>query len=164
MEGVAVTIDLTILIPLVGLVMAVLALAGGVFYRLGQLNNRVSELERRFDRQTEENRLTREELRQEIRETREELHQEIRETREELRQEIRETREEFRQEIREAREEFRQEIREAREEFRQEMREMREENRRNHQQLLQALAHHTHDPATGAAVFSIPQGMENAAD
>ena len=142
MEGVAVTIDLTILIPLVGLVMAVLALAGGVFYRLGQLNNRVSELERRFDRQTEENRLTREELRQEIRETREELHQEIRETREELRQEIRETREEFRQE----------------------MREMREENRRNHQQLLQALAHHTHDPATGAAVFSIPQGMENAAD
>ena len=131
MEGVTVTIDLTIFIPLAGLVMAVLALAGGVFYRLGQLNNKVSELERRFDRQTEENRLTRKELRQEIREAREEL---------------------------------RQEIHEAREEFRQEMREMREENRRNHQQLLQALAHHTHDPATGAAVFSIPQGMENAAD
>ena len=58
---------------------------------------------------------------------------------------------------------MRQEMREMREEFRQEMREMREENRRNHQQLLQALAHHSHDPDTGFAIFRIPPGAENPA-
>ncbi len=52
------------------------------------------------------------------------------------------------------------EIRDMREENRQEMRDMREENRRNHQQLLQAFAHHTHDPATGFATFQVPPGME----
>ena len=41
-----------------------------------------------------------------------------------------------------------------------EMRAMREESRRNHQQLLQALAHHSHDPATGFATFQVPPGME----
>ncbi len=44
-----------------------------------------------------------------------------------------------------------------------ENRETREENRRNHQQLLQALAHHSHDPDTGFAVFRIPPGTENPA-
>ena len=44
-----------------------------------------------------------------------------------------------------------------------EMREMREENRRNHQQLLVALAHHTHDSDTGFAIFRLPPGMENPA-
>lgn len=52
---------------------------------------------------------------------------------------------------------------ETREEFRQEIRELREENRRNHQQLLQALAHHSHDPDTGFAIFRIPPGTENPA-
>ena len=56
-----------------------------------------------------------------------------------------------------------QQIAEMREEFRREMREMREENRRNHQQLLQALAHHSHDPDTGFAIFRIPPGTENPA-
>ena len=56
-----------------------------------------------------------------------------------------------------------EENRETREEFRQEIREMREENRRNHQQLLQALAHHSHDPDTGFAIFRIPPGTENPA-
>ena len=78
-------------------------------------------------------------------------------------QDGKESREEFRQGIRELRQEFRQELRETREEFHQEMQEMREENRRNHQQLLQALAHHTHDPATGFAVFRTPPGTENPA-
>ncbi len=41
--------------------------------------------------------------------------------------------------------------------------ELREENRRNHQDLLQALAHHTHDPDTGFAIFRIPPGTENPA-
>ena len=53
--------------------------------------------------------------------------------------------------------------RETREEFRQEIRDMREENRHNHQQLLQALAHHSHDPDTGFAIFRIPPGTENPA-
>ena len=156
MEGATVVIDLNTFIPMAGLVVAVLALVGGVFYRLGQLNNRVSELDRRFDRQVEDNRQIREELRQEF-------HQGLREAREEFRQELRDAREEFRQGLREAREEFRQEIREAKEELRQEIHEAREESRRNHQQLLQALAHHTHDPATGFAIFSIPPGTENPA-
>ena len=56
--------------------------------------------------------------------------------------------------------ENRQEMRDMREESRQDIREMREENRRNHQQLLQALAHHSHDPATGFATFQVPPGME----
>ena len=56
-----------------------------------------------------------------------------------------------------------EENRRAREEFRQEMRETREENRHNHQQLLQALAHHSHDPDTGFAIFRLPPGMENPA-
>ena len=56
-----------------------------------------------------------------------------------------------------------QEGKESREEFRQEMRDMREENRRNHQQLLQARAHHSHDPDTGFAIFRIPPGTENPA-
>ncbi len=56
-----------------------------------------------------------------------------------------------------------QEGKESREEFRQEIRDLREENRRNHQQLLQALAHHSHDPDTGFAIFRIPPGTENPA-
>ena len=39
----------------------------------------------------------------------------------------------------------------------------RDEFRRSHQQLLQALAHHTHDPDTGFAIFRVPPGMENPA-
>ena len=141
MEGGTTTIELTILIALGGVMVAAVALLSGVWFRLGQLSNHVAQLDRRFDQQSEENRETREEFRQGLRETREEFRQEIRETREELRQEIRETREELRQEIREA----------------------REENHRNHQQLLQALAHHTHDPDTGFAIFRIPPGTENPA-
>ena len=56
-----------------------------------------------------------------------------------------------------------QEGKESREEFRQEIRDLREENRRNHQQLLQALAHHSHDPDTGFAIFRRPPGTENPA-
>ncbi len=130
MEGGTTTIELTMLIALGGLMVAAVALLSGVWFRLGQLSNHVSQLDQRFDRQAEENR---------------------------------EMREESRQETREMREELRQETRETREEFRQEIREMREENRRNHQQLLQALAHHTHDPDTGFAIFRIPPGTENPA-
>ena len=163
MEGGTTTIELTMLIALGGLMVAAVALLSGVWFRLGQLGNHVGQLDRRFDRQAEENRETREEFRQEIRETREEFRQGFREMREEFRQEIRETREELRQEMQEMREEFRQGFRETREELRQEMQEMRDENRRNHQQLLQALAHHSHDPDTGFAIFRLPPGMENPA-
>ena len=81
----------------------------------------------------------------------------------EFRSEVRGQREEVRQEIRELREEFRQEMRDFREEIRKEIYEMRGENRSNHQQLLQALAHHSHDPDTGFAIFRIPPGSENPA-
>ena len=59
--------------------------------------------------------------------------------------------------------EFRNETGGLREELRQEMRELREENRHNHQQLLQALAHHSHDQDTGFNLFRIPPGSENPA-
>ena len=65
--------------------------------------------------------------------------------------------------ITEMREEFRREMSESREEFRREIRDLREEGRRNHQQLLQALAHHSHDSDTGFAIFRIPPGTENPA-
>ena len=123
-------VEISTLIGLGGLMLTLVALTGGVLYRLGVLTNRVDQLDRRFEQQAEENRETREELRREMRETHEE---------------------------------FRQEFRDAREEFRQEMRETREENRRNHQQLLQGLAHHYHDSDTGFAIFRIPPGTENPA-
>ena len=59
--------------------------------------------------------------------------------------------------------ECREETRRNREELRQEMREMREENWHNHQQLLQTLAHHSHDQDTGFAIFRIKPGSENSA-
>ena len=43
------------------------------------------------------------------------------------------------------------------------LRELREEIRRNHQELLQALAHHTYNSDTGFAIFRIPPGTENPA-
>ena len=132
-------VEISTIIAMAGLVLTVVALTGGVVYRVGVLANRVDNLDLRFDRQAEGNRETREELRQEIHQTREELRQEIHQTREDLRQEIHQTREDLRQEIRD----------------------MREDNRRNHQQLLQALAHHSHDPDTGFAIFRIPPGTEN---
>ena len=113
------TIEISTLIALGGLIVALIALVSGVHLRLGQLIGRVDQLERRFDHQAEENHRTREEMRQEMRDFREEM--------------------------------------------RQEMRDLREEGRRNHQQLLQALAHHSHDPDTGFAIFRIPPGTENPA-
>lgn len=69
-----------------------------------------------------------------------------------------------REEIRLARQEFREELQRMREEFREEMREgfrqMRDEIRRSNQQLLLALANHSHDPDTGVAMFRIPPVME----
>ena len=91
------TLDISTLVVIGGLMLTLIALTGGVLYRLGQLTGRVDHLDRRFDHLSEENAAT------------------------------------------------------------------REENRRNHQQLLQALAHHSHDPDTGFAIFRIPPGTENPA-
>ena len=106
------TIEISTLIALGSLVVALAALVGGVLFRQGKIEGKVDLLI---------------------------------------------------QEGKESREEFRQEMRDMREENRQEIRDMREENRRNHQQLLQALAHHSHDPDTGFAIFRIPPGTENPA-
>ncbi len=89
------TIEISTLIALGGLVLTLVALVGGVLYRLGALTSRVDQLDRRFDDVTND------------------------------------------------------------------IAELREENRHNHQQLLQALAHHTHDSDTGFAIFRIPPGAEN---
>ena len=106
------TAEISTLIALGGLSLALLALVGGVHYRLGMLTGRVDAIDRRLDQLSGD---------------------------------------------------VATGFSELREEFRQEMRELREENRRNHQQLLQALAHHSHDPDTGFAIFRIPPGTENPA-
>lgn len=90
-------LDISALVAISGLILTLIALTGGVLYRLGKLSSRVDHLDRRFDRVIEETAET------------------------------------------------------------------REENRRNHQQLLQALAHHSHDPAAGFAILRIPPGTENPA-
>ena len=50
-------------------------------------------------------------------------------------------------------------MRDVREEMREEMKDLRDEMRRNHQQLLVALANHSHDEQ-GHAIFRMPPGTE----
>ena len=76
------------------------------------------------------------------------------------REEIRLARQEFREEMQRMREEFRAEAQELRAEVREGFRQMRDEIRRSNQQLLLALANHSHDPDTGVAMFRIPPVME----
>ena len=76
------------------------------------------------------------------------------------REEIRLARQEFREEMQRLREESRAEAQELRAEVREGFRQMRDEIRRSNQQLLLALANHSHDPDTGVAMFRIPPVME----
>lgn len=76
------------------------------------------------------------------------------------REEIRQARQEFREELQRMREESRAEAQELRAEMREGFRQMRDEIRRSNQQLLLALANHSHDPDTGVAMFRIPPVME----
>ena len=132
MEATA-AINITTLSAIGALFMALAAFTGGLLYRLGRLEDRVTNLGRQFDQQLQqygqltqrfdqlidlvisENAATREEFRREQRGMREEFRQELRETREEFRREQQETREEFRREQQETREEFRREQHEMRE-------------------------------------------------
>ncbi len=95
------TLDISTLVAIGGLILTLIALTGGVLYRLGQLSARA-------DQQASDTA--------------------------ELRKDVRELREESR--------------------------DMREESRRNHQQLLRVLGNHSHDPATGVAVFPNLPPME----
>lgn len=61
--------------------------------------------------------------------------------------------------VRDVRDEMRDEMSNLREEMRDDMNNLREEMRRNHQQLLAALANHSHDEQ-GHAVFRMPPGAE----
>jgi anion-transporting ArsA/GET3 family ATPase len=73
----------------------------------------------------------------------------------ELREEMRELREEMRQQ----QNELLEEMRELREEMRQQRNELLEEMRRGNQQLLLALANHSHD-ADGQPIFRMPISPE----
>ena len=95
------SLEITTLLSLGGLLLTVVALVGGVLYRLGALNSRVDAIGRRLDQLSGDVAIG--------------------------------------------------------------FSELREQNRRNHQQLLRALAHHTHDSDTGFAIFCIPPGAENPA-
>ena len=123
--------ETTILLAMGGLLLTALAMFSGVMYRLGRLSARVDLLFAAVDQNREEIRLARQEFREEMQRLREELRQEFREEAQSLRAEMREG--------------FRQ---------------MRDEIRRGNQQLLLALANHSHDPDTGVAMFRIPPVME----
>ena len=126
--------ETTILLAMGGLLLTALAMFSGVMYRLGRLSARVDLLFDAVDQNREEIRLARQEFREELQRMREEAQR--------LRQELREDAQELRAEVREG---FRQ---------------MRDEIRRSNQQLLLALANHSHDPDTGVAMFRIPPVME----
>ena len=134
--------ETTILLAMGGLLLTALAMFSGVMYRLGRLSARVDLLFAAVDQNREEIRLARQEFREEMQRLREELRQE------------------FREELQRVREEFRAEAQGLREEMREGFRQMREEIRRSNQQLLLALANHSHDPDTGVAMFRIPPVME----
>ncbi len=123
--------ETTILLAMGGLLLTALAMFSGVMYRLGRLSARVDLLFDAVDQNREEIRLARQEFREEMQRLREELRQE-----------------------------FREEAQSLREEMREGFRQMREEIRRSNQQLLLALANHSHDPDTGVAMFRIPPVME----
>ena len=123
--------ETTILLAMGGLLLTALAMFSGVMYRLGRLSARVDLLFDAVDQNREEIRQARQEFREEMQRLREELRQEFREDMQELRAEMREG--------------FRQ---------------LRDEIRRGNQQLLLALANHSHDPDTGVAMFRIPPVME----
>ena len=126
--------ETTILLAMGGLLLTALAMFSGVMYRLGRLSARVDLLFDAVDQNREEIRLARQEFREELQRMREEAQR--------MRQELREEAQELRAEVREG---FRQ---------------MRDEIRRSNQQLLLALANHSHDPDTGVAMFRIPPVME----
>ena len=130
--------ETTILLALGGLLLTALAMFSGVMYRLGRLSARVDLLFAAVDQNREEIRLARQEFREEMQRMREE----------------------FREELQRMREEFRADAQELRAEVREGFREMRDEIRRSNQQLLVALANHSHDPDTGVAMFRIPPVME----
>ncbi len=67
----------------------------------------------------------------------------------------------IREDMRDIRQEMREEMSSLRDEMREEMGALRDEMRRNHQQLLIALANHSHDEQ-GHAVFRMPAGAEPA--
>ena len=116
---------ITAIASISGPILTVLLLGGGGLLWVWKLSGRVDHVSYRIDR-----------LEGEVKEVR----QEVRETREELRAEMRSQIHDLREEIRD---------------LRSEMREMREETGRRHEQLLVALAAHSHDEA-GQATFRNP--------
>ena len=92
-------------------------------------------------------------LQSEVTRNREDLKEEIANTKEELRGEITSVKEELRGEITSMKEELRGEIASAKFETLQEI-------RRSHQQIMLALANHTHNNDDGQAVFALPPDVE----
>ena len=114
------------------------------------------------------------ELRQDMGELRTELKQDMGELRTELKQDMAELRTEFKQDMTELRQdmgalrtELKQDMTELRSDFKQEMtqtrQELLQEFRRSHDQLLLALANHSHTD-NGQAMFTVPPELAPAAD
>ena len=128
--------NLLVIIAAISLVVTIIAVGAGSLFRLGRIISRVQEvgervnrLEARIDRL--EDRIDR------------------------LEEHIDQVEQTMRAEMRASREEMRADMREFRDEMRTEMRAFNENMQRNHEQLLAALAGHTHDEAA-QAVFRSP--------
>ncbi len=67
------TLDISTLVAIGGLILTLIALTGGVLYRLGQLSSRVDQLDRRFDEMTDEMREDSREMREDIRRNHQQL-------------------------------------------------------------------------------------------
>ena len=140
-----------ILIPIIatvigshGLLAVVLV---GIALRMGGLPTR-----KEFNDLSREVTNNKEELSREIAVNKEELSREIAANKEELRREIAANKEELRSEIVSAESRLRSEIDKAKNEVLQEI-------RRSHQQIIIAVANHTHN-ADGQAVFTLPPDTE----
>ena len=83
------TVELSTLIALGGLVLTLIALTGGVLYRLGQLTSRVNQLAVEAARDREEGRQDRQEMRDEFRQGMREIRDEFRQGMQEMRDENR---------------------------------------------------------------------------
>lgn len=129
-----------VIIAAASLLVTIIAVGAGSLYRLARIISKVEEVGERVNRL--EARIDR-------------LEDRIDQVEQEMRAEMRALREEIRSDMRALRDEMRADMREFREEMRAEMQAFREDTQRNHEQLLAALAGHTHDEA-GQAMFRSP--------
>ena len=130
-----------------------------VFYwRLGQVPTRQEFIELRNELKTD-NAQFREETKAEMAQLRGETKAEMAQLRGETKAEMAQLREETKAEMAQFREETKADMAQLRADIREDMALLREEFRRSHQQIMLALANHSHREG-GQAVFTLPPELE----